>query len=178
MKLFIANATRQIMEFCYRLPERPGALRQVIPIGGQVQVSGDLTRAEIDYVVEKASIFGLVEIGDAERTGGFSGLCYSVDKPISEDRLFRAMTKRVAVLEDLGREQRKNAAIGVHDQVERQLKDHRDLGTLNGLDMQVVEQDANGGRQRVDGFEDRVNVVRQREGDPARPRNRGRRRAA
>ena len=177
MKLYIANATRQIMEFCYRLPERPGALRQVIPIGGQVQIPGDLRRDEVDYVVEKAAVFGLIDVADAERAGGFSGLCYSIDRPISEDRLYRAMSKRVAVLEDLGREQRKNAAIGVHDQVERQLKDHRDLGTLQGLDMQVIEQDANGGRQRVDGFEDRVNVVRQREGEPS-PRGGRRKRAA
>ncbi len=150
MKLYIANATPQKFIFNYRLPGVQSLRVTVVERGQQMQVGGDMTSDEVGYILEKAAPFGLVTVTEAERLGNFSGVCYSVDRPIKEDQLRRAMMRRLSVLDGQGHEMRHAAAIGAHIATQAHLRQHQELGAdILSMDTTIVEQDIRGGRHNL-----------------------------
>lgn len=150
-KLFIANATRQVHDFTYRLPEIPGAKYLPIKIGTQVQIPGELSIADVDAIIDQHRKYGMINVDEIDRTRPFAGLCYSVDKPISSEKLRRIMTHNNEVLVDRGREIRKNAAVAINDQIKNQLGDEVDL---EQVEVSIVEEgDKDTGSDKVnEGF--------------------------
>src|SRR6516164_2926384 len=98
-ELYIGNVSKQVQQFSYRSPERPGVIVQTIPIGGQIRVSPngqhiDLNPIEIDAILAQHRAYGIVDVDDIDtKQSPFSGVCYSIGKPISVDKLRRAMQK-------------------------------------------------------------------------------------
>jgi hypothetical protein len=145
-ELYIGNVSKQIFQFCYRSPERPGVIVQTIPIGGQIRISPNgqhvnLSTPEIDAILEQHKVYGLVSIDDIDRLRGpFDGICYSIGKQISVEKLRRAMVKKDDSLKDFGKTMRQEAALAVNSQIEEQIG-----SPLRQLEMSFQEEEPKGG---------------------------------
>jgi hypothetical protein len=146
LELYIANVTKQIVQFAYRAPERFGLVIQTIPIGGQIKVSpkgsqSDLSTPEIDSILEQHRKYGLISVEELDTNrSSFHGMCYCIGKPISVDRIHKAMQRNEETLEELGKTIRKEAALAVNNQIENTVG-----GNLKQLEMSVVEEEPRGG---------------------------------
>jgi hypothetical protein len=145
-ELYIGNVSKQIFQFCYRSPERPGVIVQTIPIGGQIRISPngqhvDLSTPEIDAIIEQHRAYGIVPIDDIDRLRGpFDGICYSIGKQIPVEKLRRAMVKKDDTLKDFGQKMRQEAALAVNSQIEEQVG-----APLRELEMSFQEEEPKSG---------------------------------
>lgn len=144
-ELYVGNVSKQIHQFCYRSLERPGVIIQTIPIGGQIRIAPngaktDLTTPEIDHIVDQHRIYGMLPVDEIDRTKDpFSGLCYSIGRPISTEKLYKAMKKREEALDAFGQKTRQEAALAVNSQIEEQ------VGPLRQLEMSFAEEEPKSG---------------------------------
>lgn len=141
MKMYVANCTNQVQQFIYRLPEVPAPRTQVIDIGRQTLLSGDLGQEDIDAIIAQHSKYGFKSVSEVEQKSNagerqFVGLVYS-DKPISVEKIRRALLLNQNVLILRGRENRKAAAVAANDAIQRS-DEGTNLG-LKALDLQVEE---------------------------------------
>ena len=145
MKLYIANCTQQVHDFVYRMLESGALRQQKIEAGGQIAIAGDLTSPEVDYIIEQHRRYGLVRVDEIDQTKPFIGLCFQTDRPIAVDKIRRALIHNREVLEDRGRQLRKEAAIAQHNRLQDQTVDGSGapIGPpLTALEMSVVEEKA------------------------------------
>lgn len=170
MKVYVANTTRQVQDFVWRSIEGRVPHRMAIDVGQQVVLPGDWKTEDIKYLEEQHRRYGLVAVDEIDRTRDFIGLCFSVDKPIAVEKIRRALTTNQAVLEERGRELRKQAAVAVANQVQSAYPE----SGLTALEMVVQEERKDGGAPAVnEGI--RVPTAGQAEGGPPAPaRRRGR----
>lgn len=168
-KLFILNCTRQVQEFWYRLPENSKLLHQMIPIGGQIQIAGDLSTTDIDSIIEQHAKYGMVAYSEIDRTRPFIGYCYQIDKKFNNisDALQRGFGHNDQVLEERGRVLREEAAVAINQSIE----DQRAAARLTELEVTIEDEDDDSS------FHKGVRVTRGAEGEQ-RPRNRPPRRRA
>jgi hypothetical protein len=165
-QLFVANVTKQIVQFAYRLPERQGVIIQPIPIGGQIKISptggrDELSSPDIDAILDQHRKYGLISATeiDSSKTP-FHGMCYSLDKPIPVEKLHRAMTRNEEALEDLGKAIRKEAAVAVNRQIEGTIGEN-----LRQLEMSITEEEPRGGYPDThDPLGEGIRVIREEEG--------------
>lgn len=177
-QLYIANASMQVIDFCYRLPGNPSPRRQSIPIGQQIKISGDLTIEEMQAVINHHRQYGLVMMDEAESVRGtFGGMIYSIDSPVPSDQLGFARRVRLDALIEQGKQIRKEAAISVSNQIESNLGEN--MG-LNGLEMTVQEEDRKliGDEEAGVRISEGVRVRRDADTGPEPVRGRGRPRKA
>ncbi len=144
MKLYVANTTQQIQHFSYRLPESKQVRVQVIPIGNQVALSGDLTTKDIEYVVEQHAKYGMVRADEVDRTRSFIGTCYSVDKPVNMNKVRSALERNNIVLIEQGRQIRAEAGMAVHDAAEKAINPRQ--GALKAMEFSVEEVPSKDGK--------------------------------
>lgn len=137
-KMYIANCTNQVQDFAYRTVENPKLMRQLIPIGGQIQLSGDLSTPDIEYVIRQHAHYGLIAVTEADRVRDYSGLCFSLDKPVNMNRVLGVVEKNFAVLEERGRQTRQEAAVAVNNQLADATP------SFKALEMSIQEQGAKG----------------------------------
>jgi hypothetical protein len=140
MRVFVGNATKQILKFSYRAPGK-GVRTQDVPIGGQVILSGDLTPEEVECALSQNAKYGLIDVKEIDRSKAFIGMCYSLDRPISLSYLQRALDQNHNVLVERGKEIRTNAAIAVNQGLETELAESG-LGRVANLEMSVIEEDS------------------------------------
>ena len=77
-QMYVGNATRQIYDFCYKVPENQKLFSQKIHPGTFQKIAlANLTKPDIDYIIAQHAKYGLIaedEIDRAkeilERTGG------------------------------------------------------------------------------------------------------------
>lgn len=145
-QLFIANVTKQLVQFAYRVPERQGVVVQPIPIGGQIKVTplggkDDLSTPEIDAIIDQHRKYGLIPVEEVDSSKvPFCGMCYSVGKPITVDRLHKAMKRNEDALEEQGKVIRQEAAVAVNNQIEGTIGEN-----LRQLEMSITEEEPRGG---------------------------------
>lgn len=183
MKMYIANCTQQRQIFMYRLPETNGSgmmggqRQQDIEIGQQVILSGDLNKFQIDAVVDQHARYGLVAVEEIDRTkGAFTGLCYSIDKPVPVNKLLYVINANKGVLDLRGQEIRKEAAVAINDHVEKQMGDSvfgAKPPQLEKLEIEVEEKKFGTGPAH-EPLEEKLRVTRNEDPTPApRQRRRG-----
>jgi hypothetical protein len=180
VQLYVANVTKQVVQFAYRAVEKSGVVVQTIPIGGQVLIAPqgsktDLSTPEIDVILDQHRKYGLVAIEEVESSKiPFHGMCYSIGKPISVERLHRAMKRNEDALEALGKQIREEAAVAVNNQIEGTIGEN-----LKQLEMSITEEEPRGGySEDHEPLGEGVRVIRQTEGGAPLPfvgRGRGRR---
>jgi hypothetical protein len=92
--LFIANPTKQNNHFFYQVPENQRMSDVVIPKGGQIRIAGDLTKAQLQGIIDQHTPHGLIPASGVSR---FSAerimLIYQFDKPIDLDSIHYRMDK-------------------------------------------------------------------------------------
>lgn len=167
-KLFIANTTKQHHEFTYRIPEdgRNVPIMQKIPVGECVQIYKDDTTAVLDAIIAQHARYGLIAVSEIDRTKDFIGLAYQFDKPIDVDKIIRALSHNDLVLQKLGEEQRKQAAVAISQTIDAATQDAG--AKLASLDVTIEEVDR---RDSTDtAINETVSVVR----DGTRPQRRTR----
>ena len=114
MDLYIANATRQNIEFHYRMlaVKRDTAYILPVMIGRQERIPFDLAQTDVDHLVKQLHDgWGAVPHDQIDRTREFVGLSYSIDKPITASRIEQSVEHNIAVLEERGKEFRKQTAV-------------------------------------------------------------------
>jgi hypothetical protein len=180
-KLYIGNATKQRHAFAFNPPDAGGDdnrrrthLTQVVPPLHVEPLSGDWTIAQIDAIIDQHKPYGFVEISEIDRTKAFTGLCYSIDKPIPRERLLGLLEANTQALDKRGREMREMAAVAVNNEMELQMREQRMPGKLAKIEM-VVEEERSDRSNTEETVPQRIRVTRGEEGDNA---PRGRKRAA
>ena len=138
MKLYIGNCTKQVQDFTYRIPGTASQRVQRIEIGSQIRISSDLSTPEIQSIVDQHHKYGLVAVGDIDRTKPFIGMCYSVDTPITVEKLRRAFAHNADVLNERGRELRQEAAVAVNHHIEQAAGENGPA--VKSLEMTVQEE--------------------------------------
>lgn len=140
MKMYVANCTNQVQQFVYRVPEIPAPRTQTIGIGRQVLLSGDLSQRDIDAIIAQHAKYGFKSVSEVEqrqvdRERSFVGLVYS-DKPISVEKVRRALLQNQDVLVARGKENRTAAAVAASDAINQQ---NNSPLALKALDLSVEE---------------------------------------
>ncbi len=119
MRVYVANCTQQVQDFAYRVLGQNGIRRQTIEIGRQVLLSGsDWGTPEIEHLVKQHARYGMVALGDVDRTKPFVGLCYSIDKPVPVEKLRRALAHNKEVLQERGKVLRQETAVAMNSILE------------------------------------------------------------
>ena len=177
-ELYIGNVSKQIQQFCYRSPERPGVITQTIPIGGQIRISPngqliDLSPPEIEAILSQHRTYGIVDIDDIDnKQSPFSGICYSIGKPMSPEKLRRAMVKKEESLKMFGQRLRQEAALALNSQIEEQIG-----APLRNLEMSFEEEEPRSGyADELDHLSEGVRVTREQAEGSITPLNNRRRR--
>jgi hypothetical protein len=157
MKMFVANATKQAVQFLYRIPESSGVRAQDIPIGGQVQLSQDLPVESVNMIVEQHQRYGMVEAAQAYRSKGFAGLCYSLGSPVKMDTIAALIDHNTDMLVELGQKIRQESAVSANNVLDSE--DFRPPGlALRNFEASVHEVERVG---QVDTpFEETISVSR------------------
>jgi hypothetical protein len=139
--LFIGNATRQVYDFSFKLPETETFRSQKIQPGTQERIGGDLTIEDIDYIIKKHAKYGLIPQEEIDRSKAFHGTCYSIGKPITVARLTYLLDHNLGELVDLGRTIRQANAIAQNGNVEAALRESGRPERVAALDMTVQQED-------------------------------------
>lgn len=142
MKMFVANGTRQHINFMYRLPETNKTREQTIRVGEQIQVSGDLNQVDIDSIIAQHAVYGLVRSDEIDRKGQKPTMCYQLDKPIHPSVIKRLEMINQGILDQRGAEARQNAAIVMANELGADMQ--RKQSNLSGFEVDVVEQPRSG----------------------------------
>lgn len=141
MKLYIANTTRQNVDFYYRVPEIPGAPRmQKISIGGQILVSGDLNTPQIEAILSQHAPYGIVSADELDRVKGYVGLCFSIDKPVPAHKIERAMNENISILVRRGQQTRRESAVATSALIETELSEKSRPEILKNFEASIVEE--------------------------------------
>lgn len=162
MDLYVANATRQNVDFAYRIPEVNGMRMQPIGIGHQVKISagpGGLNKQQIDAIIEQHRPYGLLEAREVTDKAGFTGLIYSVDRQVRVGDMEYAMQHNMEALLTLGAQIRREAAVATAANLEGVLSERRDLNSsLRQVEMSAVEEEPRGGYRTASPFGEGVRV--------------------
>jgi len=98
MKIYVANTTKHYHRFFYYVQEKGSRFFVDIPSGGQVMIPQDLSRTQVDYVLNQIQRYGGKDVSEVtEHTPDYSGLSYHVDQTVSEDQI---LTGHEAVVEN------------------------------------------------------------------------------
>lgn len=134
--LYIANCSKQDQDFHYRTSRGGKTIIQLIRVGSQIKISGDLTGAQIAYIVQQHEKYGFANVKDIDRSKDFVGVCYD-EKPISVEAIRHALSHNDLVLLQRGRKSREEAAVAAHQTVQQQLEG---AANLEVLDVEIEEE--------------------------------------
>lgn len=96
MKLFIANCSRQAHHFNYKLPEKAQSFGVLIKSGQQHMI--EQTEDVISHIIEQHEPYGLQPKNKVDKN--FSGICYSVEKTVSESEIIQNSEQKLENLDD------------------------------------------------------------------------------
>lgn len=136
MKLFVANCTRQHHEFTFVFPETGKVIPPlIIPAGHQIQVMGELTSATIDGIVAQHERYGMRRADASVEAGAYTGLCYSIDKPVKSEKITDTAAHNERVLGEIAKQARIEAAAATGALVSDQSG-----GRVSGISLELEEQ--------------------------------------
>lgn len=135
MKLYIANCSKQVLDFTYRAPEQERLMSQLIPSGQQIQIYKDATKQELEYIILQHERYGLVPASEIDREVAFIGACYSFDKHINIDQVMSAAEHNDEALRRQGLEIRKQSAASLNDVLNRETQ-----GGVASFEMEVRQE--------------------------------------
>jgi hypothetical protein len=157
MKLYIANCSKQVHNFLYRVPEATGLRAQPIKEGGQIQISGELQPEAIDYVVNQHVRYGLIPVDDIDRAKPFIGLCYSIDRPIPATKIQKLMIHNQGILEERAEDNLKATALAnnklLENRIEMTAREARhSIPPIGDLEISITEESKSGSPAKTNFF--------------------------
>lgn len=141
-KLYIANCTKFVQDFLFRIPESNQVHRKVIEIGRQEQIYTDASREVLEYIVNQHRKYGLIPLEEIDHTQAYFGMCYAFDRTIDIDRVMTAMEHNETIVDRQAHEYRKQAAAGLSNVIDNNLQGAE--SKLSNLEVEVVEQPKTG----------------------------------
>jgi len=118
-KLYVANTTKQVLNFTYRaLESRTNQLRQISIKPGEQKIVVDGTTDEISAIIQHHEAYGLIDSTKIDQAQQFIGTCYSIDKPVAASIIEKGIRDNDDLL-DRGAHQRRQAALAAHDESQR-----------------------------------------------------------
>jgi hypothetical protein len=149
MKMYIGNATAQDHLFIYRIPEE--SQQRQIPIRRMSQTilpDRNLNQEAIDSIIEQHGRYGLVSCDEAKRSKIYTGLIYSIDRPVSAVMLEFMFSMNREVLDERGKKIRQETAIAANAKITEQLETQKAEGldaAVVDVDMTIQEEEQRGG---------------------------------
>ena len=135
--------------------ENPRPFLQKIRAGSQIEING--SQDEVDYIIKQHQIYGLVEAKHIK--GHFSGLAYSIGKPISVNNIEEGISKRDEELIDRALEARKIQAASA-DKIISEKAQEMGLRQSSGIEVDIVEEKKNAA-DNTPKFEQTIEVVKE-----------------
>jgi hypothetical protein len=139
MDLYIANATKQILQFEFRLADK-GRVSRTIGSGGQTVFSG-LKQEQIDRVIYQHRRYNMLPLSEVMGARSYVAYFYSIDRPIKPEVIAMAAARNDGVLVVQGRETRKRLAIAINDNLGSSLAQNNSEARIRGFDLSVVEEE-------------------------------------
>lgn len=138
--LYIGNASRQSIDFVYRIPGAPNARKQVIRPGMQERIAGELAIVEIDAILKQHARYGLVKADEIDRAREFHGTCYSIDKPIRAPKIVYLMERNIVALVKQGEQTRQECAVAENLNFERTLVEQGRSERVTAFEMTMQQE--------------------------------------
>ena len=175
MDLYIANATKQILQFEYRLADK-GRISRTIGSGAQTVFTG-LNQDQIDRVIYQHRRYNMLPLSEVMGARSYVAYFYSIDRPIKPEVIAMAAARNDGVLVVQGRETRKRLAIAINESLGNSLtQNHRDE-RIRGFDLSVREEEPRAGyHPDIKPVDERISVDLNGQMPPPQsaPRRRGR----
>jgi len=168
MDLYICNGTRQHFTFMYRLPEVDQVRQQTIRVGGQIKLSGDLNRVQIDEVIKQHKKYGMIPVSEIDSGRTLAPLAYQEGRAITPDKIARLMRRNEGVKLEMGRKNREDAAIVMTAGLGNNLRESGVPGDLQEVEVEVTE--VRDGRSNTDNPPIEERTIVQREGTDGKPK--------
>lgn len=147
MTLYVANLSRNVLEFTYRIAgENRYFTTKIMPFTQESVYPGG-TADEHAFIVEQNARYGLIPVSDIDRTKRFIGMCYQYDKPIQPDKMMPVAQHNEDALNREALESRKIAAIAMDEALARTAQESG--VKFNGLEVDLEEQEQKGAQQQV-----------------------------
>lgn len=123
--LFIANTTKQYVDFMYRIPEEK-ILRgpdRIAP-GSQMIVGGNLSLDVVHHIIaQHEKVSNLRAAGEVKNIKTYTGLLYSIDKPVPLDNILVLFNKNDEYLDETAEERREDAAAAIAAATQSRVQD-------------------------------------------------------
>ncbi|EOT5948836.1 hypothetical protein ACK6F9_002240 [Escherichia coli] len=139
MKLYIANCSRQPHTFNYKLPEKTQSFGVIIPSGRQhmIENQSDI----IDHIIRQHEPYGFQRCDKVDKN--FSGICYSIDKPVSVGRIEDCAEQKTENLESLSEEILAASAVSLNNAVDQAVIQSGEKPQPGGIEMEITGEAIN-----------------------------------
>lgn len=139
MDLWIGNATRQIYQFNYKMPEIKLYRFITLQPGRQGKIA-NLTSTELDYIVWQHTMYGIVRHDEIDHWASFHGVCYAVDKMIPINQLTVLMESNLGFKVEEGRQTRINCAVAQSQLFDRVMEENGRPERVYALDLSAQQE--------------------------------------
>lgn len=141
MKLFISNCSRQNHTFNYKLPEKQQSFGIAIPAGRQHMI--EQPEDVISYIISQHEPYGLQHRDKVDKN--FSGICYSLDKPLSSAQIIENAEQKLENLDDMSQAILEASAVALNNAVESAVIQSGETPLGDGIQMEIkgeaIDQD-------------------------------------
>lgn len=168
--LYIANCTKQVHDFLYRIPENNKIFSRTIEPGSQIKITAALN--VVESIIRQHERYAIIRASEVKNGAQFSGQIYQLDMPIDIEAIRRGIGARDTALGMQSQAAREVSAVALDDTLTR--IGQQGGAKVTGVEVEIVEQ-PKGPADTSEKLHQRIEV--QREGRP-QPKPRGRRRAA
>lgn len=149
-RMYVANASLQRHLFTYRIPEQIKERTVAIESMSQAVLPDDLTSEDVSVIIEQHHQYGFISIEDinSARTRSRTTLMYSLGKPISSLAIDTLFNLNKGILDEFGRQIRKETAVVSNMAIGRALEEQREQGlqaNIKQFEISVVEEEPAGG---------------------------------
>lgn len=133
MKLFVANCSRQAHNFNYKLPEKSQPF--CVKINSGAQHMFEYPPEAIDSIIQQHEPYGLQPRNKVDRH--FSGLCYSIDRPISANEIINGSEQKLENLGNMSQEILKASAVAMNQAVESAVAQSGETPMDEGIQLEI-----------------------------------------
>ncbi|MFJ7171649.1 hypothetical protein [Citrobacter freundii] len=154
MKLYIANCSRQAHMFNYKLPEKTQSFGVSIPPGRQhmIENQSDI----IDHIISQHEPYGFQRCDKVDKH--FSGICYSIDKPVTVGRIEDGADQKTENLKSMSEEILAASAVSLNNAVDQAVIQSGEKPQPGGIDMEITGEAVNTEQENPPGSKRNIKV--------------------
>lgn len=139
MEFFIANCSRQPHLFNYKLPERTQPYAVKIHPGRQHSMN--LDQDAINHIIRQHEPYGFQRCDKVDKN--FSGICYSIGKPVQVGRIEENAEQKVENLDSMSEQILAASAVSLNNAVDSAALQHGEVPKNDGVQVEIVGEAIN-----------------------------------